>query len=243
MSSGPESETKNVAKPKEAAAGDDARGARRLWRGICEGARVFWRSGVVAPVFLAVSVITLVVQLNPAWREALIFERAAFEAGEWWRLWTGNLVHFGWPHFLADTAFFLIIGWFIEGGARWLARVGLLLMPVAVTGTVYFFDPEMTRYAGLSGINVGFLVFLALVGWEKTPKDWLWAAALGLHAGEVTLEAVWGHGMVMFDDANVRVATIAHIGGAAYGLAAWGWWKWRRRRGDAREAGGQLGRL
>jgi len=226
MLPGPEPQIKNVAKP----AGEKPRGVRGLWRKIGEYVGIFRQNGVVAPVFLAVSLVTFVIQVVPGWRDELIFDRGAFEAGEWWRLWTGNLVHFGWPHFLADTAFFLIIGWFMEGGARWLARVGLLFMPVAVTGTVYLFDPEMTRYAGLSGINVGFLVFLALVGWEKTPRDWLWAAALGLHVAEVTLEAVWGHGMVMFDDSNVRVATIAHVGGAAYGLVAWGWWK-RRQRG------------
>ena len=216
---------KNTEKSPEPA----VRGVGSLWRDVRDGVRALPRIRTLAPVFLAVSVVTMVIQLVPGWRDELIFDRGAFEAGEWWRLWTGNLVHFGWPHFLADTAFFLIIGWFIEGSARWLARVGLLLMPVAVTGTVYLFDPEMTRYAGLSGLNVGFLVFLALVGWEKTPKDWLWAAALGLHVGEVTLEAVWGHGMVVFDDSNVRVATIAHIGGAAYGVATWGWWKWRQR--------------
>jgi rhomboid family GlyGly-CTERM serine protease len=180
--------------------------------------------------FLLVAIAALVTALQPEWRGALIYARGGVEAGEWWRLWTGNFVHFGWLHFFADTGLWLIIGWFTERPHAALARVGLVLMPLAVTGAVYFFDPQMTRYAGLSGLNVGFLIFLALLGWQRSWRDWFWPAVLAIHVLELILEATWGHGAIQFDDPTVRVATIAHIGGLAYGAGMWGWWNWAARR-------------
>lgn len=185
----------------------------------------FARHGVTASNlpwgFLVVAAVSAVSILMPAWRETLIYHRGAVETGELWRLWTGNIVHFGWLHFLADTGLWLIIGWFVEREHPTAARVSLLLIPLAVTGAVYFFEPEMIRYAGLSGMNVGYLVFLALAGWQKSWKDWFWPAVLGIHVLELVLESTWGHGMIQFDDPTVRVATIAHVGGIAFGIALW----------------------
>jgi rhomboid family GlyGly-CTERM serine protease len=171
--------------------------------------------------FLLVAAFSAVSILMPAWRHLLVYDRNAVQAGELWRLWTGNIVHFGWLHFLADTGLWLIIGWFVEREHPRTARITIFFIPLAVTGAVYFFDPEMIRYAGLSGMNVGYLVFLALAGWQKSWKDWFWPAILGIHVLELILEATWGHGMVMFDDLSIRVATIAHIGGIIFGLGLW----------------------
>jgi rhomboid family GlyGly-CTERM serine protease len=179
--------------------------------------------------FLLVAAASALSILAPAWRETLLYHRDAIQAGEFWRLWTGNIVHFGWLHFIADTGLWLIIGWFVEREHPVAARVSLPLIPLAVTGAVYFFDPEMIRYAGLSGMNVGYLVFLALAGWQKSWKDWFWPAVLGIHILELILESTWGHGMIQFDDPTVRVATIAHVGGIAFGVALWFWLNLRRR--------------
>jgi rhomboid family GlyGly-CTERM serine protease len=179
--------------------------------------------------FLLVAAVSALSILMPAWRESLIYQRGAVEAGEVWRLWTGNIVHFGGLHFIADTGLWLIIGWFVEREHPTPARVSLLLIPLAVTGAVYFFEPEMIRYAGLSGMNVGYLVFLALAGWQKSWKDWFWPAVLGIHVLELVLESTWGHGMIQFDDPTVRVATIAHVGGIVFGVVLWLWLNARRR--------------
>jgi rhomboid family GlyGly-CTERM serine protease len=171
--------------------------------------------------FLVVALASTISILMPSWRAVLIYDRAAIEAGEAWRLWTGNFVHFGWLHFAADTGLWLIIGWFVERAHPRVARLSIPLIALAVTGTVYFFDPEMPRYAGLSGVNVGFLVFLALAGWQKSWRDWFWPAILGIHVLELILESTWGHGAIQFDTPGVRVATIAHAGGIAFGVGLW----------------------
>jgi rhomboid family GlyGly-CTERM serine protease len=185
------------------------------------------RHGVTAATlpwgFLLVAAASAISILTPGWREWLVYNRHGVDDGELWRLWTGNIVHFGWLHFLADTGLWLIIGWFVEREHPAAARLTLPLIPLAVTGAVYFFEPEMIRYAGLSGMNVGYLVFLALAGWQRSWKDWFWPAVLGIHVLELVLESTWGHGMIRFDDPTVRVATIAHVGGIAFGLGLWLW--------------------
>jgi rhomboid family GlyGly-CTERM serine protease len=187
---------------------------RSLIRSIFAPARIPW-------AFLAVTLAAIVIQLNGAWRPALIYDRGAIAHGEWWRLWTGHLVHFGWPHFIADAGLFLILGRLLERQHPWLSRCSLVAMPAVISGALYWFDPAMTRYAGLSAVNLGFLVFLACQGWQRNWFDWFWPAVLAIYLGEIALEATVGHGhgggMIQFDDASIRVATFAHIPGALFG--------------------------
>ena len=61
-------------------------------------------------LFIAVGLATLVIQFNPNWRDGLIYNRSLLPTGQYWRIWTGHLVHFGWPHFLADAGLFMIMG-------------------------------------------------------------------------------------------------------------------------------------
>ncbi|MCC6416324.1 MAG: rhombosortase [Opitutaceae bacterium] len=182
-------------------------------------------------VFLTLAALALVAQCMPAWRGGLIYDRAAIARGEWWRLWTGHWVHFGWPHFLADTGLFLIMGWTLRRAHRRFALTALVAMPLFVSLTLWFLDPEMERYAGLSALNLGLLLYLALQGWQRDWRDWFWPAVLMIYAGEVVFEIMsggTGGGMIKFDDATVRVATGAHIAAGVYALGGWLLERWRQ---------------
>ncbi|MEZ5414149.1 MAG: rhombosortase [Opitutaceae bacterium] len=175
-------------------------------------------------VFLGLAAVALLIQLNPTWRDGLIYNRTAVGAGDIWRLWTGHWVHFGWPHFVVDTGLFLILGWMLERSQRRATLTALVLMPLLVSLVLYFFDPAMERYAGLSALNLGLLLFLALQGWQRDWRDWFWPAVLVIYVAEVIFEIVsggTGGGMIKFDDPTVRVATSAHIASAVYAIAAW----------------------
>lgn len=60
------------------------------------------RWGRAAAVPAAVLAVALASQVLPAARTALQFDRAAISAGQWWRLVSCHLTHFGWPHLLAQ---------------------------------------------------------------------------------------------------------------------------------------------
>ena len=193
---------------------------------------VDWRARIPR-VFLALGALALVIQLNPAWREALIYNRHAIGQGEVWRMWTGHWVHFGWPHFVVDAGLFLILGWMLERPHRRAALTALVLMPLFVSAGILVFDPAMERYAGLSALNLGLLIYLALQGWQRDWRDWFWPAVLVIYVAEVIFEIMsggTGGGMIKFDDPSVRVATGAHVASAVYAIGAW---LWDRRRTSA----------
>jgi len=187
-------------------------------RSILDPRRIPWS-------FLAVALAATVIQCNGGWREALLYQRAGLARGEWWRIWTGQLVHFGWPHFIADGGLFVILGRLLEWQYPRASRLALVVMPVIITGALYGFDPAMTRYGGLSAVNLGLLVFLACQGWQKNWFDWFWPAVLAIYVGEVVLEATVGHGhgggMIQFDDPSIHVATVAHVASAVCGVLLW----------------------
>jgi hypothetical protein len=112
----------------------------------------------------------------------------------------------------------------LERSQRRATLTALVLMPLLVSLVLYFFDPAMERYAGLSALNLGLLLFLALQGWQRDWRDWFWPAVLVIYVAEVIFEIVsggTGGGMIKFDDPTVRVATSAHIASAVYAIAAW----------------------
>jgi rhomboid family GlyGly-CTERM serine protease len=165
------------------------------------------------------------IQFNRPWRDFLVYNRFAIENGEFWRIWTGQLVHFGWAQFVADSGLFVILGFLIARERPWIGRFTLIAMPIVIAGTLYWWDPTMVRYAGLSAINLGLLVFLACKGWQRNWFDWFWPSVLAIYVAEVVLETNVGHGhgggMIQFDDPSVHVATSAHLGSAVFGVLLW----------------------
>lgn len=174
-------------------------------------------------LYLGCGAISLVIHLHPGWRDALLQDRAALIAGEWWRAWTGHFVHFGWPHYIADIGLFLILGWMLAGRHPWFGRISLVLLPPFVSLAIHLFDPSLSRYGGLSAVNLGLLVYLALQGWRRNWTDWFWPAILTIYIAEVVFEIFQGGrggGLIRFDDPTIRVATSAHIAAAVYAFGA-----------------------
>lgn len=202
-------------------------------------ARLYERFGLPAWYYLALAAFALAAQLQPAWRDALIYDRSALAHGELWRAWTGHVVHFGWPHFVADGGLLLIIGWTLAKEFPRAAWLGLVLMPPFISAVLFWLDPEMTRYAGLSAVNLGLLLLLAARGWKGDLRDWFWPAIVVIYVCELGYE-IWkgghGGGFIAFDEPDVKVATSAHLAAVAYALAAWAltlaWQRRAARRGE-----------
>ena len=174
----------------------------------------------------------IVIQLIPGARELLLYDRAPLADGQFWRIWTGHLVHFGWPHFLADTGLLLIVGWFAERSHPVFTRLACLLMPAFISASIYWLEPSMARYGGLSALNLGLLFYLAAQGWRRDWTDWFWPAVLLGYAGELVFEYYrggHGGGVIRFDDPGIQVATGAHLASTAYALLSLGV-SWLRRR-------------
>lgn len=172
-------------------------------------------------LFAAVS--SLVIQLFPEARGGLLYDRGAIAHGEFWRIWTGHLVHFGWPHLVVDAGLLLIVGTIADKENPWFFRIGFVLMPAFISGCMFWLEPTMTRYGGLSAFNLGVLLFIAAQGWRKDWTDWFWPAVIAIYIGELFYEYYRGGeggGAIRFDDPHISVATGAHLAAAGYVVLA-----------------------
>jgi rhomboid family GlyGly-CTERM serine protease len=103
-------------------------------------------------------------------RDALAWNRAAIEAGHWWRLLTGHLVHLGAGHLLLDlTGLVLLLLFFRDVFAPrdWL--LAGLLGAALVSAGLWFLDPGVRGYVGISGVLHTWLFAGLLLSLRHTP--------------------------------------------------------------------------
>lgn len=168
-------------------------------------------------------------------QDALLLERAAVLRGEWWRLWTGQLVHFGAGHLLWNLAVLVPAGVWAERLAPGRTRLLLALAPGVIGGGLLAFDPGLARYGGLSGLAAAVLALLALeklaVPARAGADRWCWRAVLALLAVKLLAEMFAGSAVfARFASDEVRPVPLAHLVGVACAAAVF---FIRRRRGPA----------
>lgn len=151
----------------------------------------------------------------------LQYRRSAILAGEWWRIFSGHLVHLGWSHLAMNLlGLWLIWQFFLERGSpstRCLYRLPLLAIGTSLG--LLFWSPEISWYRGLSGLLHGWLVVAILRHCGCHP--WLNTLLLSLLAAKLTWEQAagalpgsesWTGGAVVVD---------AHLYGALSGVILW----------------------
>jgi rhomboid family GlyGly-CTERM serine protease len=91
-------------------------------------------------------------------REGFRFDRVGIASGQLWRLASGHFVHLGWPHFALNIAGLGLV-WYLVGDVfdrrRWLV-IGAVSVCTMDLG-LWYFDPELRWYVGLSGLLHGIL--------------------------------------------------------------------------------------
>lgn len=156
---------------------------------------------------------------GPEWIETLRWDRGALAEFEWWRLWSGHLVHASWAHVGLNVFGLLLIGWLFPEPVPLRTHIARFAwLALACSLLLYLLRPQLGWYVGLSGVLHGsFVIGL----W------WLWrqgdGLALLLLAGLVA-KLAWEHvhGPLTSDEelVGVPVETAAHSFGA---LAAVVW--------------------
>jgi rhomboid family GlyGly-CTERM serine protease len=134
---------------------------------------------------------------SPALGALLIYDRAGIAHGELWRLATGNLVHFSPAHLCFDLTAFFIAGAIIE--VRGYRRFPVLCLAAAtLIGIVlYFAEPAMYYYGGLSGVAMAAVTYLCLHGLtEKGAWHWLCAAVLAGVTAKLGFELAFGKSLL-----------------------------------------------
>ena len=91
----------------------------------------------------------------------------AIARGEWWRLLTGHWVHSDPAHAGWDIAALLLLGALFEARLKWCLPLALLIGTVGVDAWLWWFDPALRYYCGLSGILNSLLVVGLLQYWRE----------------------------------------------------------------------------
>jgi len=161
-------------------------------------------TAVWLPPLVVMALILLLGLGGDAARMALRFDRAAIDAGQWWRLLSCNFVHLGWWHlFLNEMGLLILLLLCPErlSPAVWARRI--VLIGLGMGGGVYGFVPATQWYVGMSGAIHGLFV-LGLGRQVRESRDLIAAGCLAFLVGKIAWELV----------AGVPVSDEAAIGGS-----------------------------
>jgi rhomboid family GlyGly-CTERM serine protease len=154
-----------------------------------------------------------------AWESAWEFDRFAIAQGEWWRLFTANLVHISWAHLFFDYAGFVVIWYLFQRQTtfwQWLWVISISAWAVGLG--LWWFNVQLLYYLGISGVLHGMFVFGAM---RTMRKDKIFAAfALFLIITKLLWEQTQGT-LSNPEMVGAPVIVDAHLYGALGGLAAW----------------------
>jgi len=95
-----------------------------------------------------------------------VYDRAAIEQGEWWRLLTGHWVHSDGGHALWNITALVLLGLVSEKILGNWMPVALLMSTAAVDTWLWWGMPHLQQYCGLSGILNGLLAAALVHQWR-----------------------------------------------------------------------------
>lgn len=158
--------------------------------------------------------------LSPFLESLLIYDREAIVHGEFWRLVTGNLVHYSAAHLGYDLLALLVAGTMIEVSGYRHYPILCLAAATCIGMVLYWAEPAMFYYAGLSGVATAAIVYLCLHGLtEKGAWRWVCAAAvLGLGT-KVGIEFTFNESLLVASGPNKFLPVpLGHLVGAGVAL-------------------------
>lgn len=172
-----------------------------------------------AAIVVGIAVLSVAVQCSPSAQSFLEFDRTGIGAGQWWRLLTGNFVHYDWLHLAANVGAFAVLGWL---GVIRSHRV-LLIVPlsaIAVGMGIYIWAGGTATYRGISGVDCALLAWLlvTMAAQERDRKAAVWISVLLLMGAKSMWEAATGQVLLPTSaPKGVEVVNITHLIGLGTG--------------------------
>lgn len=182
-------------------------------------------AGRLPGVSLLLVAFAVTVSLVPGVATWMQYDRLAVADGALWRLMTSHFVHWSAEHLFWDVLALGVLGWFCEreSAGRFLQCV--VVSAVLIPAILWFAEPDMATYRGLSGIDSALFGMLAtrIIREAAVEQDWSRLGAAGLvalgFAAKVGFELVTGS--TLFVDSSAAGMTpvpLAHIVGGLVGL-------------------------
>lgn len=164
------------------------------------------------PYLLLAVVLILAALLPEHWQALLRYSRSGVSSAEYWRLFSGHLLHSNYWHLLMNLGG-LVLAMLLHAGCFNYRQLALqwLLSALAISVLLYIFASDIQIYVGLSGLLHAMLTFGAIKDIQlKITTGWLLLAGL---ITKVAWEQWQGPDAELAELINASVATDAHLFG------------------------------
>ena len=148
-----------------------------------------WRTLLLCTIATAIFL-----ALGPA-PEGWVYDRTAIAEGEWWRLLSGHWVHSDRGHAVWNIAALLVSGLIFERSLRWRLPLALLLATAGVDTWLWWGEPALQRYCGLSGILNGLIAAGLVQLWRDVRHPVVILTACGV-AAKIIVETASGQALI-----------------------------------------------
>jgi rhomboid family GlyGly-CTERM serine protease len=166
-----------------------------------------------SPFILSTIIISILLILLQFMQSDLLFLRENIQQGEFWRIWTGNLIHSNYYHLALNLAgfwVFVLLFKDLMNLTQFLLSLTLLISGVGFG--LYFLNPELYWYAGLSGALYGLFIIGAI--YALIDKDYTTGLSILII---IPAKIIWDHthngGQENAGLIGVPVSTDSHIYG------------------------------
>lgn len=151
----------------------------------------------------------------PNWR----YDQSLINAGDYWLLLSGNIVHLNWTHWGLNIAGLTLGAFFFGAYGSIFHWMFVIFLSAFIVGLgLYWFNPEVMTYVGLSGVLHGLLIYGGVREIRVYPASGY--VFLLLLVGKLIWELIYGSVPGSEDMIEGRVVTDAHLYGAIGGGVA-----------------------
>lgn len=161
----------------------------------------------------------LVMSFEPTSIEWLRYQPVEVTGGQWWRIFTANLCHSNWNHWMLNIAGLWLMDLFYQPVLSHKTRAGLLIFCMLLNVVMLHFMMKITWYVGLSGALHGYLIGGALLSWNKAKL--LNFAIVAITTIKLITESVWQINTATEALIGANVLEEAHSFGAISAVVFW----------------------
>lgn len=177
----------------------------------------FFSSTLVLPLVIALTCIVIAFS-GDSISEVLRYDAEAIKNGEAWRLVTAHFVHLSLPHlWLNIGGLILVFAFFAQCISLKYWLICLAINAVGISLLIYFFNPDILWYVGLSGVLHGLFVLGGIADIQH--RKWEGIGFTSIIIGKVIYEQFSGPLPGSEEAAGGPVLIDAHFYGALIGLA------------------------
>ncbi len=175
-----------------------------------------WAPKYTTPPITVALLLLFIYFLPEPTKSILTFERTLIIEGQWWRVMTGQWVHWGLGHVVMNVAgVWLVWLLFAEFATGWRYGLTLVLIGCASSIGMLLLAPSIEYYVGFSGVLYGLFAWGSVQDIKrKVPFGWL--LFIGV-VTKVSYELIFGTTVLIGQSAD-NLAVAAHFYGVVGGI-------------------------